>query len=154
MCVSLRILLVMADAYVHLLLRFQRHSTTLYLRPTLWHVSALSLSTGIGLALTRHLLKNTNLNVINTTSSSNTSSARSAVLKGLESNGKKPDERLTTLTVDVTNEESVESASKEIKEKFGKDMRLLVNVSGMVRFLLLSGIPPKYWIDLTCMICP
>lgn len=57
------------------------------------------------------------------------------MLKGLESHGG-AEERLTTLSLDVTDESSIEKASKGIKEKFGENMRLLVNVSGVVRLLI------------------
>lgn len=89
---------------------------------------------GIGLAITRHLLKHTKLNVVGTTSS-DSSSARAAVLKGLGSHGDAGG-GLTTVSLDVTDESSIEKASKDIMEKFGENMRLLVNVTGMVRLLI------------------
>jgi short-subunit dehydrogenase involved in D-alanine esterification of teichoic acids len=43
------------------------------------------------------------------------------------------DSRLTTIDIDVREEDSIREASEKVKEKFGSDcLRLLFNVSGIV----------------------
>lgn len=86
---------------------------------------------GIGLAITRHLLQNTSLRIVATTSQKSHDAVRESALSGLDL--KNGDGRLTTLPLDVTDEASIASARDEIKEKMGRNMRLLVNVSGVVR---------------------
>lgn len=85
---------------------------------------------GFGLALARNLLQNTKLNIIATTSSG-ASKAREAILSSDIRDGSAAD-RLTTIEMDVTSEKAVEHASQEVSERFGRNLRLLVNVSGVV----------------------
>ena len=69
------------------------------------------------------------MNVVATTSS-DPSKARSSILNGADSNT--AENRLTTLAMDVTDESTVAETSKAVSEKFGSNLRLLVNLSGIV----------------------
>lgn len=74
------------------------------------------------------------MNVVSTTSR-NASKSRETILSDdkLKKNDNNVEERLTTLDLDVTNEDSIMKAAKSIEEKFGKGkLRLLINVSGIV----------------------
>jgi len=89
-------------------------------------------SKGIGLAITRHLLKSTSLRVVATTSqTNNVHAARDAALDGLK-NGSGAEKRLISLPLDVMDESSISYARDQVHEKLGRNMRLLVNVSGML----------------------
>lgn len=84
---------------------------------------------GLGLAFSRYLLKNSNLQVVST-SSRDASKAREAILS---QGGEGGEDRLTTLDLDVTDEGSIEKAAKTVEERFGKgNLRLLINVAGIV----------------------
>ncbi|MBW0460854.1 hypothetical protein O181_000569 [Austropuccinia psidii MF-1] len=86
-------------------------------------------SKGIGLAITRHLLKNTELQVVAT--SRVPKEARASILQGLgQSRGLA--ERLHNMEMDVQHEDSIEHAASWVKDTFGKNLRLLVNVSGVL----------------------
>lgn len=63
------------------------------------------------------------------TTASGASHAKEAILSGQSGDTK---DRLTTLDMDVCDEQAIEKAAHSVKEKFGKDLRLLVNVSGIV----------------------
>jgi NAD(P)-dependent dehydrogenase (short-subunit alcohol dehydrogenase family) len=84
---------------------------------------------GIGLSLTRHLLKHTNLVVVAT--SRTPSEGRAQVLENL---GDAPTlgKRLHNLELDVQHEESIAQAAGYVSKHFGKNLRLLINVSGVV----------------------
>lgn len=85
-------------------------------------------SSGIGLNFARLLLTNTKLNVVAT--SRNPSEARKKILDGLDV----PKDRLLTLEVDTAKEDSLAAAASETQKTFGKEsLRLLLNVSGIVR---------------------
>lgn len=86
-------------------------------------------STGIGLALTRHLLKHTELMVVAT--SRTPQEGRVRVLENLD-NSDKLGERLLNVELDVQDENSIFHAAEFVKEKFGQNLRLLVNVSGIL----------------------
>lgn len=113
---------------------------THYLLPLL--IPYLHYQPGIGLALTRHLLQNTSLRVVATTSQKNANAIRDSALSGLDI--KNDENRLTTLPLDVTDEASIGSARDEILEKMGRNMRLLVNVSGVVRLTSCSSLLFSY----------
>jgi len=82
-------------------------------------------------------LATTKLNVVGTTASG-AENAKEAILDGNSSYK----DRLTTLDMDVCDEKAIEKVSHEVKERFGNELRLLVNVSGIVR-------PPSFiWLDL------
>lgn len=86
---------------------------------------------GLGLAFSRYLLQNSNLQVVATTSR-DASSARSAILDGIKSG----EDNLHTLDMDITNEEAVHRAAQTVQERFGKgNLRLLINVAGVVSSL-------------------
>ncbi|PLW12709.1 hypothetical protein PCASD_21620 [Puccinia coronata f. sp. avenae] len=86
-------------------------------------------SRGIGLSLTRHLLKHTNLVVVAT--SRTPSEGRAQVLENL---GDAPTlgKRLHNLELDVQHEESIAQAAEYVSKHFGKNLRLLINVSGVL----------------------
>ena len=93
--------------------------------------SNLTTTSGLGLAFTRYLLQNTNLQVVATTSR-DSSSARDAILKGKDD--KVDEKKLLTLDMDITNEAAIRKAAKMVEEKYGKgNLRLLINVAGVVR---------------------
>lgn len=85
--------------------------------------------TGLGRAVSRLLLEKTNLNVIGTTASG-ADHAKESILSGQNSDAH---DRLTTLDMDVCNEGAIKHAAASVKDKFGQQLRLLVNVSGVVR---------------------
>lgn len=94
----------------------------------------LPLSSGLGLAFTRYLLSNTNLQVV-ATSSRDAKHAKEAILKDAGKDLKQ--DNLTTLDLDVTEEASVEKAAKAVEERFGKgNLRLLINVAGIVSWVI------------------
>lgn len=97
---------------------------------------------GLGLAFSRYLLSNTSLNVVST-SSRDASKARETILSDDKINNvKNVQDRLTTLDLDVTNEQSIQNAAKQVEEKFGKGkLRLLINVAGVVGCFLLPPVP-------------
>jgi len=86
-------------------------------------------SRGIGLALARHLLKHTNLVVVAT--SRTPSEGRAQVLENLE-NSEKLSQRLHNLELDVQDEESISQAAGYVKKNLGQNLRLLINVSGVL----------------------
>ncbi|EGF99775.1 uncharacterized protein MELLADRAFT_40089 [Melampsora larici-populina 98AG31] len=83
-------------------------------------------SKGIGLSFARYILKNTDLKVVAT--SQNPKHAREAILANLKS----ADDRLTTVELDVRREETIEKAAGLVKDRFGRQLRLLINVSGVL----------------------
>lgn len=99
-------------------------------------------SRGIGLELARIYLGQSNLQLV--ALSRNADNARKAILDTstepllVDVGGKKDtkafdDSRLTTIDIDVREEDSIREASEKVKEKFGSDcLRLLFNVSGIV----------------------
>ncbi|KAF8318419.1 NAD(P)-binding protein [Clavulina sp. PMI_390] len=87
-------------------------------------------SKGIGLAITRHLLEHTKLRVV-ATSSQSSNAARDAALERLPQ-GSNAEERLFNVQLDVTDESSIQSAQENVVDKLGRNMRLLVNVSGIL----------------------
>ncbi|KAL7005732.1 hypothetical protein EMMF5_004647 [Cystobasidiomycetes sp. EMM_F5] len=89
-------------------------------------------SRGLGLAFTRYILQNTQLNVVATTSRK-ADAARSAILENLDGT-KDAEGRLTTLDMDITDEKAIETAAKQVEEQFGKgQLRLMINVAGVLR---------------------
>ncbi|OAV98338.1 hypothetical protein PTTG_00383 [Puccinia triticina 1-1 BBBD Race 1] len=86
-------------------------------------------SRGIGLALTRHLLKHTKLQVVAT--SRTPQEGRAQILEKLE-NSTKLSKRLHNLELDVQDEQSIALAAGYVKENFGQNLRLLINVSGVL----------------------
>lgn len=100
-------------------------------------------SRGIGLELARIYLGQSNLQLV--ALSRNADDARKAILDtsteplAVDIGGGKKDtksfdeSRLTTLDIDIREEDSIHEASKKIKDKFGPEsLRLLFNVSGIV----------------------
>ncbi|QRW00252.1 short chain dehydrogenase [Ceratobasidium sp. AG-Ba] len=88
-------------------------------------------SKGLGRALVQNLLATTKLNVIGTTASG-AKHARESILSEA-STGSDAENRLTTLDMDVRDEDAIRRVSEEIQSKFGeKPLRMLVNVSGML----------------------
>lgn len=74
------------------------------------------------------MLLRSSLNIVAT--SRNPEATRKAILDGV--NGL-DSERLTVLPMDIMEENTIEKAAKEVKDKFGKgSLRLLINVSGVV----------------------
>ncbi|KAL9934920.1 hypothetical protein V8E36_005996 [Tilletia maclaganii] len=104
-------------------------------------------SQGIGLALTRAYLAKTSLHVV--ALSRNPSAARDAILatdpstsllhehtKDISDSLSKDgvQDRLTTLEVDIKEEDSIKAARDEVAKKYGQDsLRLLFNISGVLR---------------------
>ncbi|KAG9104930.1 hypothetical protein FRC06_004997 [Ceratobasidium sp. 370] len=88
-------------------------------------------SKGFGCALAQNLLATTKLNVVGTTASG-AKHAYENILSGTSmSSG--VETRLTTLDMDIRDEDAVQRVSEEIQSKFGKKpLRMLVNVSGML----------------------
>ncbi|KAG9297472.1 hypothetical protein G9A89_020874 [Geosiphon pyriformis] len=85
-------------------------------------------SRGLGLALTRALLANTNLKVVATCR--NPSTATHNITSELTPN---QIARLKILQLDVTDENTISSASKFVKDTFGPtSVRLLLNISGIL----------------------
>ena len=84
------------------------------------------------MALARHLLKHTNLVVVAT--SRTPSEGRAQVLENLE-NSEKLSQRLHNLELDVQDEESISQAAGYVKKNLGQNLRLLINVSGVVSCL-------------------
>ncbi|KAH9463674.1 hypothetical protein MJO29_008093 [Puccinia striiformis f. sp. tritici] len=85
-------------------------------------------SRGIGLALTQHLLKNTNLVVVAT--SRFPSETRRLILDNPHYKQFRP--RLHNLEVDLQDEESISQAAGYVEHNFGQSLRLLINVSGVL----------------------
>lgn len=69
------------------------------------------------------------MNIVATTSS-DPSKARASILNGVDSNN--AETRLTTLVMDVADESTVAETSKAVSDKLGANLRLLVNISGVV----------------------
>lgn len=88
---------------------------------------------GIGLAFARYILGHTNLNLVAT--SQNPKQARESILEHLREPHRHMEDRLMTLELDVRREETIEKAAKVVKDRFGRQLRLLINVSGVVRSL-------------------
>ncbi|KHN98762.1 NAD(P)-binding domain protein [Metarhizium album ARSEF 1941] len=80
-------------------------------------------SRGIGFALTRHLLRTTRLPVLATTRHPEPGTTKAAILEGMESDGPagsagSAGSRLRVVRVDVTDEASVEAASRAARRLF------------------------------------
>jgi len=79
-------------------------------------------SRGIGLAVTRHLLRNTALPILATTRSSDVSAAKAKCLESLDGDGQDRGQdfaaRLHVLRLDVTDESSIQSVSEHAAELF------------------------------------
>ncbi|KID72523.1 uncharacterized protein G6M90_00g090700 [Metarhizium brunneum] len=80
-------------------------------------------SRGIGLALTRHLLRTTRLPVLATTRHPNPEVSKAAILKGMDGtqHGDSASSRLHLVSVDVTDPPSVEAASHTARRLFPPD---------------------------------
>lgn len=65
------------------------------------------------------------------TTSSNPGSSKEALLEAV-SGKKDAKERLHTLSLDVTDEGSIQKAAKDVESRFGKELRFLINVSGIL----------------------
>ncbi|SGY19051.1 BQ5605_C014g07548 [Microbotryum silenes-dioicae] len=88
-------------------------------------------SGSLGTHFVQHLLRTTSLQVIAT--SRNPSSTRSHILSSAGLQANKVEDRLTVLEMDVTKEDTIEKAAKDVEGKFGKgSLRLLLNVSGVL----------------------
>jgi len=86
-----------------------------------------SCSSAVGAHLTRQLLQRTQLSVVG--SSRNPKAAREAILQG----GGVDEARLTVLQMDTLQEETIEKAATDVKERFGdQSLKLLLNASGVV----------------------
>jgi len=85
-------------------------------------------SKGLGRALTQLLLQKTKLHVVGTTASG-ASHAKESILSGQDSSA---EQKLTTLDMDVCDEHAIEKAAHTVKDKFGQELRLLVNISGVL----------------------
>ncbi|KAE8226173.1 hypothetical protein CF319_g1215 [Tilletia indica] len=103
-------------------------------------------SKGIGLALTRAYLARTSLHIVSL--SRNPSAAREAILStdsatsllhkntqdfsdAIKNDGEK---RLTTIEIDIKEEDSIRAAKEEVEKKFGAgSLRLLFNISGVLQ---------------------
>ncbi|KAG8884849.1 hypothetical protein FRB97_003055 [Tulasnella sp. 331] len=85
-------------------------------------------SKGLGRALAQLLLKETKLHVVGTTASG-ASNAKESILSGQDSS---IEDRLTTLDMDVCDERAIEKVAHSVKDRFGQELRLLVNVSGVL----------------------
>ncbi|KAG8707811.1 hypothetical protein FRC08_000274 [Ceratobasidium sp. 394] len=86
-------------------------------------------SKGFGRALAQNLLSTTKLNVVGTTASG----AKHAYERILSGTSTSSETRLTTLDMDIRDENAIRRASEEVQNKFGeKPLRMLVNVSGML----------------------
>ncbi|KAJ1335882.1 carbonyl reductase 1 [Microdochium nivale] len=75
-------------------------------------------SRGIGLAVTRHLLRNTALPILATTRSTDTGAAKRSLLDSLDHNQEHLSSRLHVLQLDVTDEQSIQAASERAAELF------------------------------------
>ncbi|KAG0152542.1 hypothetical protein CROQUDRAFT_719309 [Cronartium quercuum f. sp. fusiforme G11] len=84
-------------------------------------------SKGIGLSFARYILRKTDLKLVAT--SQNPKQAHQAILSNL---GKSVEDRLTTLELDVRREETIEKVADVVKDRFGRQLRLLINVSGVL----------------------
>ncbi|KAG8415464.1 hypothetical protein J3458_009309 [Metarhizium acridum] len=80
-------------------------------------------SRGIGLALTRHLLRTTRLPILATTRHPNPESTKAAILSGTDGvqHGDSASSRLHLVSVDVTDAPSVEAASHTARRLFPPD---------------------------------
>lgn len=87
------------------------------------------LITGIGLGLARYILRNdSQLTVIATSRSPN--KTRTAILDEQDQN---ISDRLRVLEVDVTKEDTIQLARRQVEDEFGKGaLKCLFNVSGIV----------------------
>lgn len=90
-------------------------------------------SQGIGLAITQFLLRHSNLQVVATTSK-DPNRTREKILEGFKraEGYDNISSRLTNLTLDVRNEESISKAAETVSRNFGNSLRFLVNVSGVL----------------------
>jgi NAD(P)-dependent dehydrogenase (short-subunit alcohol dehydrogenase family) len=92
---------------------------------------------GIGLCLARYLLRNDpQLKVIATSRSPN--ETRTAILAEQDQN---VSDRLRVLEIDVTKEETIQLARRQVEDEFGKGaIKCIFNVSGIVfdPFILLT----------------
>ena len=88
-------------------------------------------SKGLGRAIVHSLLRETRLDVVATTSG-DASEARKSILGG-EDGASLDGKRLITIGMDVRRETDIEKARAEVEDRFGQGLRLLVNVSGVVR---------------------
>ena len=77
------------------------------------------------------------LNVIATTSS-NSAESRQSILSSV--NDKAAGKRLTTLDMDILDEKAIDTARQAIFDRFGRNLRLLVNVSGVVSVIRLFNV--------------
>ena len=89
-------------------------------------------SKGLGRAIVHSLLRETRLSVVATTSG-DVSGARESILSGED--GLSLDGRLIVVRMDVRKEVEVERARETVEDRLGQGLRLLVNVSGVVRSL-------------------
>lgn len=98
---------------------------------------------GLGLELSRLYLAQSKLNLV--CLSRDAKSAREAILdssrpaplpangSSSKSSGELDGNRLTTINIDVKNEDSLKKASDQVREQFGDaSLRFLINVAGVV----------------------
>ncbi|CAH7669992.1 rossman fold oxidoreductase [Phakopsora pachyrhizi] len=97
-------------------------------------------SQGIGLSITKYLLRNSNLNVVSTTSK-DPLKVRRRILEEIKEDGgqfgsdraiENIGSRLVNHRLDVRDELSIERVSRSIRDRFGQNLRFLVNVSGVL----------------------
>ncbi|KAK8861517.1 hypothetical protein IAR55_002338 [Kwoniella newhampshirensis] len=87
-------------------------------------------SSGLGLALTRHILRNTNLTVYALTHQSSSTNVRDRITSNLD----KGKERLTVLSeIDVREERGLEKAAETVRHREGKGcVRLVACLAGVL----------------------
>jgi NAD(P)-dependent dehydrogenase (short-subunit alcohol dehydrogenase family) len=93
------------------------------------------LTIGIGLGLARHLLRHDAKLLVVATSRS-PDETRTSILKHQDDGVA---ERLRTLNLDVTDEETIHSARKDVEKEFGAgSIKCLFNMSGIVPSFLTT----------------